>query len=202
MLGLIYLAGIMAYLIIIALVVWLISWIAKKNGGTSQLWTMITVVVLLGLVLWDWPLMEIMFRHNCSTQAGFTINKTLEQWKDENPGIADTLHPTDGAPSTKVGNTTTYSLNQRFNWEITQISHWFHIRKQDERIVDKKTGEILAQYIDFNTDIPPLGLGIKRKGAYKIWMMKGACEQVGNNLPKRRFNEFSHLIKYQEEIKL
>jgi len=195
MLGLMYLAGIIAYLIITALVAWLISWIAKKNGGTSELWWLITVVFMLGLVLWDWPLMEIKFRHDCATHAGFTVNKTLDQWKDENPGIAETLHPTDGAPSTKVGNTTTYSLNQRFNWEITETPQWFHIRKQDERIVDKKTGEILAQYIDFNTDIPPLGLGIKRSGAYKLWMMKGSCEHGMWPEKQIKFNGYYTAIK-------
>ena len=96
MLGLMYLAGIMVYLIAVGLVAWLISWIAKKNGGTRELWWLITVVFMLGLVLWDWPLMEIKFRHDCSTHAEFTVNKTLDQWKAENPGIAETLHPTDG----------------------------------------------------------------------------------------------------------
>jgi hypothetical protein len=49
------------------------------------------LVVMLGLVFWDWLPMEVMYYYECKKNAGFTQYKTLDQWKQENPGIWETL---------------------------------------------------------------------------------------------------------------
>jgi len=60
--------------------------------------------------------------------------------------------------------------------------------------VDLKTGAVLARYVDFNTDIPPIALGARRPGAYKIWMMRRSCEEA--ELPQQiRFNGYLQSVR-------
>jgi hypothetical protein len=43
------------------------------------------------LVFWDFIPTLIVYKYYCSTKAGFWVYKTPEQWKAENPGVAETL---------------------------------------------------------------------------------------------------------------
>ena len=200
MIGLIYLIFFLLY----GWLSWrLVKWAARRakaRGASPWLWGGAAGLVMYSLVFWDWLPMEVAFRYDCARHAGFTQYKTLAQWKAENPGVAETLTPSGDLKSFHEGNRERYLLNQRFAWDIIQTPHGFHIREREERIVDTRTGEVLARYVDFDTDIPPIGLGIKRSGAFKIWMMKRSCEADRNS--KKKFNEFYHLVKYQEEIHL
>ncbi|MBW9276124.1 MAG: hypothetical protein K1563_20810, partial [Candidatus Thiodiazotropha sp. (ex. Lucinisca nassula)] len=70
-----------------------------------------------------------------------------------------------------------YWLNQRFFWETVWTKHFFHVREWEERIVDLETGGVLARYVDFGTNIPPIGIGGNSLGDYKFWMQKRSCEK-------------------------
>ncbi len=72
-----------------------------------------------------------------------------------------------------------YWLNQRFASDKIITQYWFHINKQEERIIDTQTNEILARRIDFGTNILPLGLGKELKD-YKFWMQKNSCWKKEN----------------------
>ncbi|MES9830208.1 MAG: hypothetical protein ABW201_18260 [Candidatus Thiodiazotropha sp.] len=62
------------------------------------------------------------------------------------------------------------------------------------------TGEVIARYVDFRTNIAPLGIGSSDLSDYKFWMYKDSCESDYHS--KGLFNEFHHFIKFKEEIKL
>lgn len=88
-----------------------------------------------------------------------------------------------------------FFLNQRFIWESNASKHLLGIRKSDERIVDHLTGEILAQYIDIDTDIRALGLGPRNFRDYKVWLKVDSCE-LGKKMHKKiRFNDFLDDVK-------
>ncbi len=91
-------------------------------------------------------------------------------------------------------------LNQRFTWELERISHPFHIRETDEKIIDRKTGKVIAQYIDFSTDILPIGIGSDDLSDYKFWMQKRSCEKDRSS--RKRFGEFTHFIQHHKRIEL
>lgn len=95
---------------------------------------------------------------------------------------------------------TRYWINQRFYWEAIWTKHLFHVREIEDRIVDSKTREAIARYVDFRTDITSFGIGTSDLSDYKFWMYKTSCESDSHS--KGLFNEFYHLIKLKEEIKL
>ncbi len=176
MLGLLYFGALLLYLLAAVLLAWLGTRLARRFGLAGWKGGLPIFLAVILLVFWDWLPMEIMFRYDCSNYAGFTQYKTLAQWKEENPGVAETLQPSKGVNSTREGNRERYVLNKRFAWDIIRTNHPLHIQEREERIVDRKTDEVLARYVDFNTDIPPIALGVKSPGAYKVWMMKRSCE--------------------------
>jgi len=200
MFGLMYFGALFLYVLFCVLLGWFAAGVAARRGVTGWKVGVPVFIALLLVVFWDWLPMEVTFKYQCGKYAGFTQYKTLEQWKRENPGVAETLVPIKNPPSERHGDVERYVLNQRFAWEIRHKPVRFHIWKREERIVDVKTGEILARYVDFNTDIPPAALGARRSGAYKLWMMKRSCEADVHS--RKMFSEFYHLIKYQEEIHL
>ena len=110
-------------------------------------------------------------------------------------GCGGDLRPSKDLHSTREGNRERYILNQRFAWDIRYTPHWFHIQERDERIVDIKTAKVLARYVDFSTDIPPIALGARRSGAYKLWMMKGSCEVGPEKLKEMKFNDLFSSVK-------
>jgi len=197
------------YLTIFLLYVWL-SWAlvkraarwAREHGRRPVLWGGLVGLVMYSLVFWDWLPMEVLFRYECGQRAGFTQYKILSQWKTDNPGVAQTLIPSTDLKAIREGNRERHVLNQRFAWDIVWKRHPFHIVEREERIVDRETGEVLARYVDFSTDILGVNRGTASRGIsdYKIWMMKRSCESDAHS--RKRFNEFYHLVKYQEEIDL
>lgn len=57
----------------------------KKHWGRN------TALIFALIMFWDLPIVWGTHSYQCANNAGFTLNKTLEQWKTENPGVAETL---------------------------------------------------------------------------------------------------------------
>lgn len=88
-------------------------------------------------------------------------------------------------------------LNRRFAWVRRSRRHWFHIVETEEQIVDLETGEVLARYVDFKTDILGVSRGNGARGIsdYKEWLIIGSCE-MGQRMPeKEQFNDYSSAIE-------
>nr|WP_321467019.1 hypothetical protein [uncultured Desulfobulbus sp.] len=91
MIGLMYLMFFIAYLLVsLAVVASVVIW-AKRRGRNSIVWGIGAVLIMYNLVFWDWIPSIIQHEYYCRTQAGFWIYKTLDQWKEENPGVYETL---------------------------------------------------------------------------------------------------------------
>lgn len=189
------------YLFISIFLAWGAAKMAQAGGTRGWKWGLPVLLLMLGLVFWDWIPMEVMFRYKCASALGYSQYKTLDAWKRENPGVSETLLPTKNTNYLTDGNRERYTLNQRFAWDINHKDHWFHIREREEVIVDTLNGEVLARYVDFDTDIPPLGIGGEGFSAYKIWMMKESCEADSSRPLERRFRLYKYLIQYQKEYK-
>ena len=225
---------------ILAIVVSIVATVKGARRGRKR-WGIYSFLMFSLILFWETPLVLHQYRDACENQAGFVVHKTLDQWKQENPGVAETLIPSkvpeqyliesehdgrvkhyrlpdgmevtarfwaggksQGADFKRPDDTKGYWLNQRFIWE-TKRTQGLLVGKVDERVVDRKTGEIVAQYIDFASHPPWRTDGewfLLNPQNWKFWLGRESCKRAGQNLPKKRFNEFYHLIKYQEEIKL
>lgn len=156
---------------------------ARRNGKSAKLWGWGAVFVMYSLVFWDWIPTIAAHQYSCATESGFWIYKTLGQWKAENPGVAETLVANKGASSERIGDmenyTDTYFLNQRFNWVVKKTgSLLFNRWRWEKEVIDTKTNEVLARYVDFST-----GNGnITGEMPLRFWLQSDHCVGGQSNM--------------------
>ena len=191
MLGLAVLFAIGAYFFISLLVVRLSSRWAKKRGRRGWVWGGVAAFAMYNLVFWDLIPTLLMHKYYCSTQAGFWVYKTPEQWVKENPGVLEKLPAYDDGRSQELGPThTSYPLNQRISWQHRVAPAFLGIGKFEEILVDEKNGEVLAKEIYFRAG---RCLGAPRRLAdFKFWVAHCKCRnepfraEVGLNFSQLR----------------
>ena len=154
--GFVIVVALALYLLIsIGVVAWAINY-AKKSGRSTMRWGWGAALGMYLLVFWDWIPTVVAHKYYCDTQAGFWVYKTPEQWKKENPGVMEALVANKGYPSSHEGDMANYTninfLNQRFNLVYKHNGPLFlHRWRREDALVDTKTREVLARYVDFST---------------------------------------------------
>jgi hypothetical protein len=91
MLGLVVLFVIGIYFVLSLVVTIFAAHQADKRGKNPWVWGGLAAFAMYNLVFWDLIPTLVMHKYYCSTQAGFWVYKTPEQWKAENSGVAETL---------------------------------------------------------------------------------------------------------------
>lgn len=192
----------LSYLLFFVLYVWLWRWAVRRTrawavdtGHNPRHWAWVAHIGMYSLVFWDLIPTHALHRYYCATEGGFKQYQTLDQWKTNNPRVAAKLTPIEHPKWQTKGNRTRVPLNQRFAWDIVTTLHPLHIRERDERIVDVQTGEVMARYVDFDTDIPNQ-FGVQRGlRDYKAWLGASSCELGERMKEKIKFNGFSSNIE-------
>ncbi|MEW8405244.1 MAG: hypothetical protein AB2689_25225 [Candidatus Thiodiazotropha taylori] len=165
---------------------------ARKGSKPGWHYGVPAGIVMFSLLYWDLIPTHAVHRYYCLVDSGFTVNKTFEEWSRENPGVVETLISNKANKREVEGNRTRYTLNQRFAWDIFKTHHALGVRKTDERIVDVANGEVLARYVDFDTDIRRLTREPRNFRDLKLWLAVGSCEMnVGSRIS---------FAEYQNEI--
>lgn len=177
MIGLIMLLVVGIYLALWALVTifsYRISFKATKSKKKSYAIASIFFLVMYLIPFWDLIPTLVMHKYYCSTQAGFWVYKTPEEWSQENPGVINKLHPykTRIPLNLPVGNV--YQINDRFGSisSIEKISY-FPIRKSLLIILDIETKEKIYEKINFVRGYGQLSVG--KKGYLKFWLYDNSC---------------------------
>lgn len=183
-------AGLAVYCIITLLLIALGVAVARERGKPGWKGGLIVAVVMYMILFWDLIPMRVTHKYLCLTQGGFNVNKTLDEWKRENPGVAESLSPNESHEAITTNGLRRYMLNQRFAWDVHTSKHFLGILKRDERIIDRLTDEVLAQYVDFDTDISSLGSEPRNFRDYKIWLSVNSCERAGHKANQKSFYEF------------
>ena len=191
MIGLMFLIAGVLYLAALILATWAAYRWAKKRGlSRPKCWLAAGggfVIVYLP-VFWDYIPTVVAHKYYCEKDAGFWVYKTLDQWKKENPGAAETLVANKGAPSRYEpyddghGKRNTYLLNQRFNWVVSQqdISSLLPIIRIEQQVKDAQKNEVLARYVDFGTG-NSVKYTIGPPGPLKFWLDSSHCSSGGLN---------------------
>ncbi|MFA7293635.1 MAG: hypothetical protein WC023_15455 [Rhodocyclaceae bacterium] len=150
---------------------------ARREGRSAKRWGWSAALVMYLIPFWDWIPTVAMHRYYCATEAGFWVYKTPEQWKKENPGVMQTLVANKGYPSSHEGDmadyTTTNFLNSRFNLVVKHrgpllLHRWL----REDTLIDTKTNEILARYVDFSTSQERRQAGWT---GWKFWLDSRNC---------------------------
>ena len=150
---------------------------AREKGKSVKRWGWGAALVMYLIPFWDWIPTVAMHHYYCATEAGFWVYKTPEQWKKENPGVMETLVTNKGYPSSHEGDmanyTTTNFLNSRFNLVVKQRgSLVLHRWLREDTLIDTKTSEVLARYVDFSTSQQRRQAGWS---GWKFWLDSRQC---------------------------
>lgn len=154
--GIVIFGAMALYLLIsIGVVVWAISF-ARKRGKSAKRWGFGAVLVMYLIPFWDWIPTVVSHKYYCATESGFWAYKTVDQWGAENPGVLETLRFNTNVVPVRQGNmrnyTDTYRVNDRISWTIKLDGPFFlHRWRHEQQLLDEKTGDVLARYIDFST---------------------------------------------------
>lgn len=149
MIGFFVLFAFAIYLLLSAWVVFAVARRAEKNDRNKWLWGGVAGFVMYNLVFWDVIPTILLHKHYCATKAGTWTYKTLDQWKVENPGIADTLTWQEGS-KTFYAEGIDYGmiLNERFNWERkVERTLAVPVRTTTESIVDTQSKQVVAKHV-------------------------------------------------------
>jgi hypothetical protein len=168
-------------LISLGVIAWAVSH-AKKNGKSTKRWGWGAALVMYMIPFWDWIPTVATHQFYCAKDAGFWIYKTVDQWKAENPGVMETLVANKGAPSTRQGDmvnyTDTYYLNQRISKVVKKNGPFlFNLWQWEQEVVDGKTNEVLARYVDFSTGNGNIG----GEPELRFWLHSDSCASGENN---------------------
>jgi hypothetical protein len=166
--------------IYVAIAIWAIKAAVSNTraggSGKAAQWLMGGLVALIFYLIPFWDLIPVAAaRHYyCENQSGFRVRKSVDQWKTENKEVLSTLWHNRDAKITKAGEWNRFPLNQRLASERKYASPVFlAIKREEGRIVDLKSGEILAEYVDFPTGYAPFSVG--GEGSWKFWLAMGRC---------------------------
>jgi len=170
--------GVMAlYLVIsVAVVLWAVRH-AKKSGKTPWHWGVGAALVIYLIPFWDWIPTVIAHKYYCSTEAGFWVYKTVDQWKAENPGVMETLI-TQQVPSHKFEGDENDLISTTFwNSRIKSIHKYQgpitpHQWRREDELIDIKTNDVLVRYVDFSTSQERRQAGWS---GWKFWLDNENC---------------------------
>lgn len=155
---------------------------ARKEGKSVKRWGWSAALVMYLIPFWDWIPTVAMHQYYCATEAGFWVYKTPEQWKKENPGAMEGLVANKGWPSRheeregghiKID---TDLSNERFNIVVVQhdVMDFLPIIRRQEELLDLRTNEALARYVDFATG-NSVAYTVGPPGPIKFWLHNGEC---------------------------
>jgi len=176
MFGLIVFGLLAIYLVVLAWATrqgW--RWGIEKKGWTGRkrwLGAAIGFLIVYLPVFWDWIPTVAVHQFYCAKDSGFWVYKTLDQWKAENPGVMEGLHQM-LQPRQKTDYGDIDILDERFVLETHRTSPvpMLTTNIADRRLVDRKTGEILAKAIDVGSGVGNMVTG----GGLKFWLNQKPC---------------------------
>lgn len=190
MFGLVVLVVGAIYLVVLIAVTLFAYFAAKKRGySTAKRWMAAAggfLIVYLP-IFWDHIPTMIANEYYCSTQAGFTIYKTVERWTTENPGVANGLTWKEISDSVVLSDGTRRTiLNERFVWDI-RVEHPLQLLSTqiiESTIMDAEKRDVLAKHVSVASR--PGGRDWRE---LKFWL-HGGCTP-----PQMEFANFQNTVK-------
>ncbi len=170
--------------VLLILACWAFIWTykAKRRKGKSDAvafgWAMAAVVALSLPITWDAIPTWIAFEYYAHKEAGLTVFKTLEQWKAENPGVAETLVPYGDYEKSKrsatinLGNNKFLKpLNDRFAYTDQHFDKLFlSVYAHRYAVIDVKKDEVLVNYVEVGSGNAG-GLASGGPGWWAFWLI-------------------------------
>ena len=172
---------------LLALACWAFIWTYRnrrrhgKSDAVSFAWAVGAVVVLSLPIAWDAIPTWIAFEYYSNKEAGVKVFKTLEQWKAENPGVAETLQPFGSndkrAQHENLGNNKFRTpLNDRFVYDDQYFDKLIlSVYANRLALIDLKKNEVLVSYIEVGSGNAG-GFASGGSGWWAFWLIHDRTE--------------------------
>ncbi len=156
-------AALLLYVIFSIIVVLIVAFIAGKKGRSALKWGIGAALVMYHLVFWDFIPTWAVYKYYCATKAGFWVYKTPEQWKAENPGVAETLTWREMSKSFNNSDEVWgYVVNERIAWSTHKFKiPILPIGVFTDSIIDIKTNDVLVKRVR---------VGSRSINEYRFWV--------------------------------
>ena len=147
---------------------------ARKHGKSTKRWGWIAALVMFLIPFWDWLPTAAVHQYYCAKDSGFWVYKTLDQWRLENQGAMRDLRA-DNQPLQTMPYGYLQVLDERFAIEThrTLPVPLLSTQIDEDLLVDRRTGEILAKGIVVGSGVGNLATG----GGMKFWLNQKPCTQ-------------------------
>lgn len=146
---------------------------AAKHGRSKWRWGIGAFLLVYLPIFWDWIPTVVTHKYYCAKDSGFWVYKTLDQWKQENPGVMEGLVYNKAMPHVQTPYGRATVLNQRF---IHVYKHegpfLFNRWRIETEIRDSKNGEVIAREIGFSTSQERRQAGWS---GWKFWLDSERC---------------------------
>ena len=194
MMGLAYLVFFAVYLLVSVAVVRGAIRYAKKNGKSAKGWGWGAAFIMYSIVFWDWIPTVATHQFYCAKDSGFWVYKTLDQWKAENPGVMEGLTTQRVWQHDHTGGGDVVHINQRFDLIYQKEGEFFsRLWRRERQLVDTKTKEVVARYVDFSTGNGNIG----GEPELRFWLHSDFC--LGGRDKAIEFGEFTIQVKGAEK---
>jgi len=145
------------------------------------------------IVFWDHIPTMVAHKYYCDKYAGLTVNKTVEQWNQENPGVATPAMQSN--PVELVDKTVRFNLNEFIVYDTKDKSEMLGILRHTSELKDTRDNLIIAKHVDFSTDIMNISLGARGLRDYKLWLLRNSCEAEDNMQNWSAFKQFKRTFQ-------
>jgi hypothetical protein len=168
----------------LVLSVWLAMWGAERlalaagqRPNAARRWKYGVLVAVLLLIFWDWLPTWIAYQYY-SRQAGLQVFKTLDQWKAENPEVAEALEVYGRTHADKRGDMIRLSgnkyrdpLNDRFAHDYWREYPFLSVKIWRHQLVDLKANSVI---VDLTTVTAGNSGGVHAggEGWWKFWLIR------------------------------
>ena len=176
MIGLAYLGFFTLYFLLTILAVYWGYRFAKRKYQKGWLGGVVAFLLMYHLVFWDFIPVLIMHKYYCSTQAGYWVYKTPEEWVEEHPEVwgqdwSDSIQwKRESLSDTYRYQRTRANISNDIYYEYEKDLYYSHaIISTQNKIYDSKSNEILAKMIDYETGSPGLYSSGSHIKGYSIW---------------------------------
>jgi hypothetical protein len=180
MIGLMILGALLIYgLILLSATAWMYRTVKKSGSSTarSTLAAAFVALLILAPVFWDAIPTYIAFKYYSQKEAGLKVFKTLEQWKAENPGVAETLVAYEKLPRQQrkeseilTNGKSRWYLNERFATDTYTTHYFLSVRARTYDLIDLKNSTVLSQYVEVISGNSG-GVASGGPGWWKFWLV-------------------------------
>jgi len=198
MIGLILIVFLVVYLVATIFVTGKVAGWARANNKRAWLWGGLAAFIMYNLVFWDVIPSLLIHKYQCDTKAGFTVYKTPDEWRKENPGQDKGLVERAGVRLTRTGEKGNYKdvyvLNERFNMVVKDkpVISLLPVYERSDEIVDASNGEVMNRFLGFSaayTDVHSIN-------NLKIWMNLKRCQtEADMRLNLKAYSDFANIGK-------